>query len=467
MIWHLVRRIVTDRDTGRQKGFAFIEYYDWQTAQSAIRNLDGYDLNGRKVIVKFAEKDHDSTARPGRDGQNRGNKASMKPKPIGVEAARSASHSVASLVGSPPPVPGGSGELISSALGTKTRAELYEIMAQMRSLVQQNPEQARQILVQNAQLTKALFQAEIMLGMVKGAPVVPLPAPSHPSPAPQPQQQQQPQPVVQHPPQQQQPVVQHPPQQQQHYAPQHPSPPVQHPQHYAPQPLPPPQQPQPGPGPYHQPPAQHGAIPNGSYAPQAYGGVPAPAASGPQPMDPRAPPAAQMSAPMDPRAAQHSQPMDAWNGGQGPTQGQGYPAQHPPPQQQQLEGQQYGMPQPQPQYMQQPQPHQPDQQMPPAEQMGLPPGMDEDTKHGKSHSHAPLLNLAASSGVFVWRLAALIQQVMQLTPEQVAGLPPEQQAQVMVLRDAVVSVCKGNFADLSYQKSLGSLIACRTLKTAS
>ncbi len=96
-------------------------------------------------------------------------------QPIGVEAARSASHSVASLVGSPPPAPGGSGELISSALGTKTRAELYEIMAQMRSLVQQNPEQARQILVQNAQLTKALFQAEIMLGMVKGAPVVPLP----------------------------------------------------------------------------------------------------------------------------------------------------------------------------------------------------------------------------------------------------------------------------------------------------
>lgn len=66
MTWYLVRRIVTDRDTGRQKGFAFIEYYDWQTAQSAIRNLDGYDLNGRKVIVKFAEKDHDSTARPGR-----------------------------------------------------------------------------------------------------------------------------------------------------------------------------------------------------------------------------------------------------------------------------------------------------------------------------------------------------------------------------------------------------------------
>jgi hypothetical protein len=94
---------------------------------------------------------------------------------MGVEAARAASYSVAAVVGGPPPTPGGSGELISSALGTKSRAELYEIMAQMKSLVQQNPEQARQILVQNAQLTKALFQAEIMLGMVKGAPIVPSP----------------------------------------------------------------------------------------------------------------------------------------------------------------------------------------------------------------------------------------------------------------------------------------------------
>ena len=46
-------RIVTDRDTGRPRGFAFIEYDDAATALSAIRNLDGYDLNGRKVLNIF------------------------------------------------------------------------------------------------------------------------------------------------------------------------------------------------------------------------------------------------------------------------------------------------------------------------------------------------------------------------------------------------------------------------------
>jgi cleavage stimulation factor subunit 2 len=46
-------RVVTDKDTGRPRGFAFVEYDDAATALSAIRNLDGYDINGRKVCVYF------------------------------------------------------------------------------------------------------------------------------------------------------------------------------------------------------------------------------------------------------------------------------------------------------------------------------------------------------------------------------------------------------------------------------
>jgi cleavage stimulation factor subunit 2 len=45
-------RVVTDKDTGRPRGFAFVEYDDAATALSAIRNLDGYDINGRKVCVR-------------------------------------------------------------------------------------------------------------------------------------------------------------------------------------------------------------------------------------------------------------------------------------------------------------------------------------------------------------------------------------------------------------------------------
>ncbi len=62
---NLLYRIVTDRDTGKQKGFAFLEYFDTQTAESAIRNMNEFDLNGRKLKVHFAANDMDSKLRTG------------------------------------------------------------------------------------------------------------------------------------------------------------------------------------------------------------------------------------------------------------------------------------------------------------------------------------------------------------------------------------------------------------------
>lgn len=42
-------RLVSDFETGRPKGFAFVEYEDAATALSAIRNLNGYECNNRPV----------------------------------------------------------------------------------------------------------------------------------------------------------------------------------------------------------------------------------------------------------------------------------------------------------------------------------------------------------------------------------------------------------------------------------
>ena len=41
--------IVTDRDTGKPRGFGFIEFFDIPTAESAIRNLSGKDFKGRTI----------------------------------------------------------------------------------------------------------------------------------------------------------------------------------------------------------------------------------------------------------------------------------------------------------------------------------------------------------------------------------------------------------------------------------
>ena len=46
--------IVTDRDTGQPRGFAFVEMSDSQAAQQAITHLNGAELNGRALNVNEA-----------------------------------------------------------------------------------------------------------------------------------------------------------------------------------------------------------------------------------------------------------------------------------------------------------------------------------------------------------------------------------------------------------------------------
>lgn len=46
--------IVTDRDTGQSRGFAFVEMSDSDAAQSAIAQLNGSQLHGRTLNVNEA-----------------------------------------------------------------------------------------------------------------------------------------------------------------------------------------------------------------------------------------------------------------------------------------------------------------------------------------------------------------------------------------------------------------------------
>jgi cold-inducible RNA-binding protein len=46
--------IVTDRDSGQSRGFAFIEMTERRDAETAISQLNGSDLNGRTMNVNEA-----------------------------------------------------------------------------------------------------------------------------------------------------------------------------------------------------------------------------------------------------------------------------------------------------------------------------------------------------------------------------------------------------------------------------
>jgi cold-inducible RNA-binding protein len=47
-------KIITDRDTGRSKGFGFIEMSDDAAAEKAITLLNGKEVNGRSLTVNEA-----------------------------------------------------------------------------------------------------------------------------------------------------------------------------------------------------------------------------------------------------------------------------------------------------------------------------------------------------------------------------------------------------------------------------
>lgn len=59
-------RIVTDRDTGRSRGFAFVTFVDDAAAKAAIAGLNGHEIEGRALVVNEAQP------RPERGGRPRG-----------------------------------------------------------------------------------------------------------------------------------------------------------------------------------------------------------------------------------------------------------------------------------------------------------------------------------------------------------------------------------------------------------
>ena len=46
--------VITDRETGRPRGFAFVEMDEASAADEAMRALDGSDLGGRNIRVNEA-----------------------------------------------------------------------------------------------------------------------------------------------------------------------------------------------------------------------------------------------------------------------------------------------------------------------------------------------------------------------------------------------------------------------------
>lgn len=235
-------RLVFDKDNGRGKGYGFCEYMDAGTAQSAVRNLDGFDVGNRQLRVAFSDSEQNKI----KNATVRGSTpvASTLPPPpppppssvppaFAQQFAGGRVPPPPQVLGNPnsavPPLPAGTEppanitttDAISQTLNAMPPMQLLDVISHFKSLVQTNPGQAENLLKQAPPLAYAVLQALLLMNLVDAqtlskviasgsvpqqtpaaaAPVVPFPQQPHhqpvyrnsPTSVPQPPQTIQPQ----------------------------------------------------------------------------------------------------------------------------------------------------------------------------------------------------------------------------------------------------------------------------------
>ncbi|KFA80262.1 hypothetical protein S40288_04542 [Stachybotrys chartarum IBT 40288] len=179
-------RLVYDQESGRPKGFGFADYPDTDSASSAVRNLNDYEIMGRKLRVDFSNEQ-----KSGDDDGAQNTTSNHNSYPSNGVGASAHPPPPSTL----PPLPSGKEipaglsctDAISRTLNTLPPTQLLDILGQMKTLASTDPHRATELLQQAPQLSYAVFQALLLMGLVSpeaiqsvvdpGAPLPPPPQP--------------------------------------------------------------------------------------------------------------------------------------------------------------------------------------------------------------------------------------------------------------------------------------------------
>lgn len=142
-------KLVFDRESGKPKGYGFCEYKDQETALSAMRNLNGYEIGGRALRVDNACTE-----------KSRMEMAALLQGP-----------QIDNPYGDPCD-PEMAPEIVTKTVVSLPPEQMYELMKQMKTCFQNNPVEARNMLLQNPQLAYALLQAQVVMRIVDPATAV-------------------------------------------------------------------------------------------------------------------------------------------------------------------------------------------------------------------------------------------------------------------------------------------------------
>lgn len=137
-------RLVFDRLTGKSKGFAFVQYYKPESAQSAVRNLDKYKVGNMQLKVNYSSGKF------------------FDKKPQGGKANGDGSQ------GSNDEISGIVPEIVDF-VSTVPPQQKQQILSELKQFIVEKPDVAKLVLEQNPQVTYAIVQTMFELGLIDGA----------------------------------------------------------------------------------------------------------------------------------------------------------------------------------------------------------------------------------------------------------------------------------------------------------
>lgn len=142
-------RMVNDLETGKPRGFAFVEFEDPQAALSAIRNMNDYELNGRRIRVNFSNSSH-LEALAGKLGMD-------MPAPSASATAQTGAASKQTNAGT---------NAVADALKGMSKGEMYDVVEKLKEIADRDPDEARRILSGHPQLPEAILHLMSKLDMI-------------------------------------------------------------------------------------------------------------------------------------------------------------------------------------------------------------------------------------------------------------------------------------------------------------
>lgn len=151
-------------ETGKPKGYGFADFADADAAASAVRNLNDYEIMGRKIRVDWPHNNEKDSMPP--DYSDQAQPQFQDPAPVPQPVPGSA------LL---PPLPPGvelpphldCPNAISHTLASLPPNQLLDVLTQMKSLAQTDPARATELLRQAPQLAYAIFQALLLMNLVE------------------------------------------------------------------------------------------------------------------------------------------------------------------------------------------------------------------------------------------------------------------------------------------------------------